>query len=288
LPTLDEKLNFRIAKLYIEQFISNSDRTRGPESIYVNSHTLDLEWTLTPVSDLWQLIMPSTDIDEDNLVSEKIGGMEHQYGVVVDKILRAARLGKEELIHLSFVVLTLLTNAGDPKYLKRGSEEVIEGLTWENFESAVSGARKQGERKRSSLSLPEGDLLDHGMHFILNRTKNPFITSDRALFVDSWVSKEGTRIFGPLGVLDQDVYGATERVIILPLSPQAAVVSSSFISRHYKGLPYIDCSSSEIIFELNLLACYAAERFVLASRAQPFGEFETRARKTLSANRTEP
>lgn len=286
--TLGEILNSRIAKLYIEQFISNdSDRTSGSESIYVNSHTLDLEWTPTPASDLWQLITPSTDIDEDNLVSHKTGEMERQYAVIVDKILRAARLGKEELIHLSFLVLTLLTNAGDPKYLKRGSEEVMEGLTWENFESATSGARNQAERKRSSLALPEGDLLDHGMHFILNRTKNPFITSDRALFVASWDSKEATRIFGPLGVLDRGVYGATERVIVLPLSPQAAVVSSSFISRHYKSLPFIDCSSPEIIFEVNLLACYAAERFVLASRAQPLGEFETHARKTLSANRAE-
>jgi len=281
-------LNFRIAKLYIEQFIGNdSDRPTSPARIYVNSHTLDLEWTPTPASDLWQLISPNTDIDEDNLVTGRTDEMESQYAVIVDKILRAARLSTEELIHLSFLILTLLTNAGDPKYLKRGSEEVIEGLTWENFESAISGARKQGGRKRSSLSLHVGDLLDHGMHFILNRTKNPFITSDRALFVDSWDSKEAMRIFGPLGVVDQGVYGATERVIVLPLLPQAAVVSSSFVSRDYKGLPFIDCSSPEIIFELNLLACYAAERFVLASRPEPLGEFETRARKILRENRIE-
>ena len=52
------------------------DRLNGPVSSYVNSYPLDLRWTRTPASDLWQLLTSSTNFDEDNLVSERTVEME--------------------------------------------------------------------------------------------------------------------------------------------------------------------------------------------------------------------
>jgi hypothetical protein len=146
------------------------------------------------------------------------------------------------------------------------------------------GADVQSKRTRGSLDIADGDLLDHGMHFILNRTTNPFITSDRAIFVDLWTPQEAQRVFEPLRILDSEVGGVMERVTVLPISPDAAIVSSAFVQRGYANVPYIECWSDESIFSLNLLACYSADRIIISSQDKPFGQSEENVRNLMSAS----
>ena len=115
------------------------------------------------------------------------------------------------------------------------------------------------------------------MHFILNRTTNPFITSDRAIFVDSWTPQEAQRVFEPLRILDSEVGGAMERVTVLPISPQVAIISSAFVQRGYANIPYVECWSDESIFSLNLRACYSADRIIISDQDKPFGQSGQRA-----------
>lgn len=282
-------LTHNILQFYFEAFCEagNSSAGRsGPKSLWINNKRLSLTWRHASLAELWPLIRGVNSASfEADLIAEKLTRVGQNYLAIIKKVHSASALDRNELMDLSFLILTLLTNAESPSRRTVISERVNpDELTWEKFESAVSDAEIQSKRKRSSLPIPEGDLLDHGMHFILNRTGYPFITSDRAIFVDSWDSNEAQRTFGPLNILDPNVSGSTERAIVFPLSPEAILISSSYVKRDYPGDPYVECSSAESIFDLNLLAGHAADRIIVSNQDKPFGWFEEKARAFLSTD----
>ena len=261
----------------------DSLQTSSSKSLWINSKRLKPTWKQIPFANLLDLLKSPDPINGSaDLVAERLSGLTTNYLSIIKKIGEALTLDREELFGLSFLVLTLLANAEGPRYRRPQTEIDADEFTWDKFESAVSGAEVQARRTRSSLAIADGDLLDHGMHFILNRTSNPFITSDRAIVVDSWTPQEAQRIFGPLGILDSEVSGSTERVIVLPISPEAAVVSSAFIKRGFRNAPYVECSWDETIFAFNLLACYGADRIIISNKDKPFGQSEDNARNLMA------
>jgi hypothetical protein len=274
-----------ILEFYFEAFseAGNSLRDIVSKALWINNKQLSLNWKRVLLAELLPLLRSPIPALEEGLAAEKLMRIAANYSAIVEKIHAASTLDRLELMDLSFLVMTLLINAETPSRRKVGSEQVNpDELTWDKFESAVSGAEVQSKRKRSSLGIPEGDLLDHGMHFILNRTSIPFIGSDRAIFVDSWDSQQAERTLRPLALLDPEVSGTTERVIVFPMSPEAVLISSSFVRRGYRSAPYVQCSSDETVFGLNLLACYAAGRYIVSDQENPFGQWEAKARSLVS------
>jgi hypothetical protein len=290
--TLDRKpmiLNHNIPDFYFAAFakrVENLNFERpGLDSVWINSKIPKPTWKRIALTDLLDhLKNPDPTSSNVELVGERLVGISRNYSSVLNKISSRVGLERDELLSLSFLVLTLLANAESPRI--RGTQKQIDAneFTWDKFESAVLGADVQSKRTRSSLDIADGDLLDHGMHFILNRTTNPFITSDRAIFVDLWTPQEAQRVFEPLRILDSDVEGVMERVTVLPISPDAAIVSSAFVQRGYANAPYLDCWSDESVFALNLLACYSADRFIISNQDKPFGQFEDNVRNLMAAS----
>ncbi|HKU75027.1 MAG TPA: DUF4238 domain-containing protein [Pyrinomonadaceae bacterium] len=280
-------LRHNIPDFYFEAFCDaniGESLNSGARHVWITDRRLSSLWRRVSFDAfLTRLGNPEQSGPAIELTTTTVSDLATGYSSLIKKTETSSILDSEDRIKLSFLVLTLLTEAGTPNHKRK--EEVIEAnqFTWENFESAIAGAQAQANRTRSSLRLPEGDLLDHGMHFILNRTGYPFVTSDRAIFVDSWDSLEAKRTFGRLGVLDEDVSGTTERVIYLPLSPEAALVSSAFIKRGYASEPYIECAVEEEVFLLNLLACYSADPIIVSSKERPFGRFQLKAQSLLTS-----
>lgn len=282
-------LNHNIPDFYFAAFakpVQNLEVDRpGLDSIWINSKIPKPTWKRIALADLLDhLKNPDPTSSDIELVADRLVGISRNYSSVLNKISDEVSLDRDELLSLSFLVLTLLANAESPKI--RGTQKQIDAdeFTWDNFESAVLGAEVQSKRGRSSLDIADGDLLDHGMHFILNRTTNPFITSDRAIFVDLWTPQEAQRVFEPLRILDSEVAGVMERVTVLPISPDAAIVSSAFVQRGYANAPYVECWSDESIFSLNLLACYSADRIIISNQDKPFGQSEDNVRNLMSAS----
>lgn len=282
-------LNHNIPDFYFASFAKpseNRDLERpGLDSVWINRKIPKATWKRIALANLLDhLKNPDPNSKDVELVAERLVGISRNYSSVLNKISDGVSLDRDELLSLSFLVLTLLANAESPKI--RGTQKQINAdeFTWDKFESAVSGADVQSKRTRSSLDIADGDLLDHGMHFILNRTSNPFVTSDRAIFVDLWTPQEAQRVFEPLRILDSEVGGIMERVTVLPISPNAVIVSSAFIQRGYANVPYIECWSDESIFSLNLLACYSADRIIISSQDKPFGQSEENVRNLMSAS----
>ena len=282
-------LSHNIPDFYFAAFANPSENLdferRGLDSVWINSKIPKPAWKRIALADLLDHLKNPDPISNNvEVVAERLVGISRNYSSVLNKISDGVSLEPDELLSLSFLVLTLLANAESPKI--RGTQKQIDAdeFTWDKFESAVLSAEVQSKRTRSSIEIADGDLLDHGMHFILNRTSNPFITSDRAIFVDSWTPQEAQRIFEPLRILDFEVSGGMERVTVLPISPQAAIVSSAFVQRGYANVPYIECWSDESIFSLNLLACYSADRIIISSQDKPFGQSEENARNLMSAS----
>jgi hypothetical protein len=279
--------NHYIPDFYFVAFAEQSEnpdsvQPSASESLWINSKILKPTWKKIPVANLVDHLKNLDPIDSNaDLVAERLSGLSTGYSSITKKLAAALTLNRDELFGLSFLILTLLSNAESPRYRSTDMEIDADEFTWEKFESAVLGAKFQAKQTRSSLTIDEGNLLDHGMHFILNRTGNPFITSDRAIFVDAWTPQEAERIFGILGILDSAVSGGTERVTVLPVSPEAVIVSSAFIERGYRTFPYIECASVEAVFALNLLASYGAERIVISNKDSPFGRLEDKARSLL-------
>jgi Protein of unknown function (DUF4238) len=282
-------LNHNIPDFYFASFakpIENLNFERPElDSVWINSKIPKPTWKRIALADfLDHLTNPDPTSTNVELVAERLAGISTNYSSVLNKISGRASLDRDELLSLSFLVLTLLANAESPRI--RGTQKQFDAneFTWDKFESAVLGADVQSKRTRSSLDIADGDLLDHGMHFILNRTTNPFITSDRAIFVDSWTPQEAQRVFEPLCILDSEVGGAMERVTILPISPRAVIVSSAFIQRRYPNVPYVECWSNESVLSLNLLACYSADRIIISNQDKPFGQSEENVRNLMSAS----
>lgn len=282
-------LNHNIPDFYFAAFakaVQNLEVERpGLDSILINSKIPKPTWKRIALADLLDhLKNPDPTSSNIELVAERLVGISRHYSSVLNKISDGISLDRDELLSLSFLVLTLLANAESPRI--RGTQKQIEAdeFTWDKFESAVLGAKVQSERTRSSLDIADGDLLDHGMHFILNRTTNPFITSDRAIFVDLWTPQEAQRVFEPLRILDSEVGGTMERVTVLPISPDAAIISSAFVQRGYANAPYVECWSDESVSALNLLACYSADSIIISSQDKPFGHAEDNVRNLMSAS----
>ena len=282
-------LNHNIPDFYFAAFaqpIENLDFERPRlDSIWINSKVPKPTWKRIAFADLLDhLKNPDPTSSNVELVAERLVGISRNYSSVLNKISDGVSLERDELLSLSFLVLTLLANSESPRI--RGTQKQIDAdeFTWDKFESAVLDADVQAKRTRSSLDIADGDLLDHGMHFILNRTTNPFITSDRAIFVDLWTPQEAQRVFEPLRILNSEVGGVMERVTVLPISPDAAIVSSAFLQRGYASVPYIECWSDESIFSLNLLACYSADRIIISTQDKPFGQSEDNVRNLMSAS----
>src|SRR5215213_5603094 len=191
-------LNHNIPDFYFAAFAKPSENLDferpGLDSVWINSKIPQPTWKRIALQDLVDpLKNPDPTSSNDALVAERLVGISRNYSSVLNKISSGLSLERDELLSLSFLVLTLLANAEGPKIRGTQKQIDVDELTWDKFESAVLGAEVQSKRTRSSLDIPDGDLLDHGMHFILNRTTNPFITSDRAIFVDSWTPQEAQR-----------------------------------------------------------------------------------------------
>jgi hypothetical protein len=285
-------LKRNIPDFYFAAFAAPSEtldplQTAPSKILWINAKRLKPTWKQLPLENLLDLLKnPDPSDSNAGLVAERLSLITADYLSIIKKIAEALPIEREELFGLSFLVLTLLAEAESPSYRNADTKIDADEFTWDKFESAVSGAEIQAKRTRRSLAITDGDLLDHGMHFILNRSGNPFITSDRALFVDSWTPQEAQRIFGPLGILDTEVSGGTERVIVLPISPELALVSSAFIQRDYQNAPYLECASEETVFALNLLVSYGAERIIISNENKPFGQSEDKVRDLMSKNLT--
>jgi hypothetical protein len=282
-------LNHNIPDFYFAAFakpVENLNFERpGLDSVWINSKIPNPTWKRIALPDLLDHLKNPDPINRDaEFVAERLAGISRHYSSVLEKINEGVSLERDELLSLSFLVLTLLANAESPKIRGTQKQIDVDELTWDKFESAVFGAQVQATRTRSALNIADGDLLDHGMHFILNRTANPFITSDRAIFVDLWTPQEAQRVFEPLRILDSQVGGGMERVTVLPISPDAAIVSSAFVQRGYANAPYVECWSDESVFALNLLACYSADRFIISNQDKPFGQFEDNVRNLMAAS----
>jgi Protein of unknown function (DUF4238) len=280
-------LNHNIPDFYFSVFAKPIENSKfehpGLDSVWINSKIPKPTWKRIALADfLDHLKNPDPIGNNVELVAERLVGISRNYSSILNKISDKVILDRDDLLSLSFLVLTLLANAESPRVRRTQRQIDVDELTWDKFESAVLGAELQAKRTRSSLDIADGDLLDHGMHFILNRTRNPFITSDRAAFVDLWTPQEAQRVFGPLGILDFEVCGALERVAVLPVSPDATVVSSAFVCRGYADAPYVECWSDDSVFALNLLACYSADRFIISNQDKPFGQSEDNVRNLMS------
>lgn len=281
-------LNRNIPDFYFAAFAeANTDNefslSLPSKSVWVNRKQLNTTWRSVPVSNLIDRLKRSEPNHEsDEALTERLSDLAVNYAGIIQKIHGSSDLEQSELFSLSFLVLTLLANAETPKYRRIQGLPSLDDFSWDKFESSALGAQVQSQRTRDSLTLAEGDLLDHGMYFILNRSDIPFITSDRAIFVDSWVPQEAQAILGALDVFDTDVKGSIERVIVLPLSPETVLISSAFLSPKQRESRYVKCVSDETIFNLNLIASRGAERMVISNKERPFGPFEDKARSFLS------
>jgi len=278
-------LNYNVPEFYYAAFANRSEtdsvRTGEVKNLWINSKPLKPTWTNITVASLFERLKSSDPLTNDaELMAERLSDLTRNHSAVIEKISKGLTLDRGELLGLSFLVLTLLARAKSPTHRRTHAPLDPDEFTWDKFESTVSDAKIQSKRTRASLEVTDGDLLDHGMHFVLNRTPNPFITSDRAMVVDSWIPQEAERVLGPLGVLDSEVGGSAERVVVLPLSPQTVLLSSAYLKRGYPNAPYIECFD-ETVFELNLLAGYAAERLVVADRDKPFGAAEHMAQSLI-------
>jgi len=282
-------LNHNIPDFYFAAFakpIENLNFERpGLDSVWINSKIPKPTWKRIALADfLNHLKNPDPTSSNLQLVAERLVGISRNYSSVLNKISSGVSLERDELLNLSFLFLTLLANAESPRIRSTQKQIEADEFTWDKFESAVMGAELQSKRTRSSLDIADGDLLDHGMHFILNRTTNPFITSDRAIFVDLWTPQEAQRLFEPLRILDSEVGGTMERVTVLPISPDAAIVSSAFVQRGYANAPFVECWADESVFALNLLACYSANSVIISNQDKPFGHAEDNVRNLMSAS----
>jgi hypothetical protein len=282
-------LNHNIPDFYFAAFAKPSENVDSErptsESLWINSKIPKLTWKRIAIANLLDHLKNPDPISSNaEFVAERLAGISRNYSSVLKKISDGVSLDRDELLSLSFLVLTLLANAESPRIRSTQMQIDADEFTWDKFESAVLGAEVQAKRTRNSLEIAEGDLLDHGMHFILNRTRNPFITSDRAIFVDLWTPQEAQRVFEPLTILDVEVCGGRERVTVLPISPETAIVSSAFVQRGYANVPYVECWSDESVFALNLLACYSADRIIISSQDKPFGQSEDNVRTLMSAS----
>lgn len=261
-----------IPYFYFFAFAADGTRSGKKQTLWMIRKDLTGEWKQVLV----ELNTPGATNDaatsEQHAASERLRAMGPEYCRIVERLPQKRYLERKDLFVLSFTTLALLTEASDPAH------KIRRPVSPDAFSSDLES---QARPKRGSLNIGEGDLLDHGMHFIVNVSRMPFITSDAAIFVDSWDSQQAKHIIEPLGILDTSVYGSLERVVVLPLSPQVALISSAFIRRNHSGSPYIECSSDETVFELNLLACYAADQFIISNEPEPLRLFESRARTRL-------
>jgi len=280
-------LNYNVPDFYFSVF---ADRAEGDNSssleehyLWINLRQLSSPWRRLSLREfLKQQKQGHTIKTAADLQSQKLLILATSYPNIIEKIARFSDLDQDELFNLSFLVLTLLTSAEGPKYPKLTRATDSDQFTRENYDCDSSDAKAHAKKTRSDFGINDSDLLDHGMHFILNRTVLPFVTSDRTIFVDLWGPQEAEKIFGSLGMLDTGVKGGMERVIFLPLSPEVALISSAYIKRSAKISPYIDCSTDRTIFDLNLLTCYGAETVIVSHRDKPFGPFENKVRNLVA------
>lgn len=271
-------------------------RTRPPEYVDRKNFELGVWVNSKDLSSAWQMKVPRNilakpyyynvpgDHPERPHVEDELGKVETLFPPILRKVEAGTPLSDRERDDLAFFVFTLLMRTEQQQEHWQTQAEGIERL-YRSVERAHTGREDGAEMVAAELeravkffilNRPTTRILsEHGMHFIVNETDVPFITSDTPV-IHHWMHiDEADWLHAFSECLDTTISrNVRTHFTLLPLSPRIMLVASTFIRSDHRGAPYLHCSDRNIVYGLNLRTCLDAKKIVISNTDAPFGEKE--------------
>lgn len=298
------KAQHTVPQCYMKAFISE---TRPPEyadnkhfklGVWVNNKDLSSRWQMKAPKNIlakpYYYNLPGDDTDKP-LIEDTLNAVENVYPSLLKKIEEGDVLSEEERQALAFFVSTLLMRTEQQQDHWAGQLKELERIHRMVEWACTGGEAGSDELAQKLLHTPKlfifehpaaGILLEHGMHFIVNDTRTPFITSDApVIHYRAHIDEVGAlRSLGDC--LDTSVTrNVQDHVIFLPLSPRTMLASSPFILSDYPGAPYLRCSDADVVMSFNLVVCVEAREIVISKVDRPFGDLEGKFEQLVAAVR---
>jgi hypothetical protein len=128
-------------------------------------------------------------------------------------------------------------------------------------------------------------LVDAGIYFVFNESEMPFVTSDNPVV---WTFKhiDELQMFNMPNILLGTGIEKNQKSFFCfcSLTPKIALVSSPLLKGFDKEkYQYWEISSLEFVFWMNFLTHISSSSVIISSKANPYGQYKDRMKKTLEA-----
>lgn len=285
------KAQHTVPQCYMKAFISEmrppeyADNEHFKLGVWINSKDLSSGWQMKSPKNIlakpYYYNLPGDDTDSP-LIEGALHAIENEYPRLLKKIEEGESLSEEEQQALAFFVSTLLMRTEQEQEHWSAQLKEFERIH-RMVEQAHTGRETASDEITKSLlhtpklfifEHPAAEImLEHGMHFIVNETNLPFITSDAPVKHYRAHIDEVTLLRSLGDCLDTSITrNVQEHVIFLPLSPRILMTSSAFIRGDYPGAPYLRCSDSDLVMSFNLYVCIDAHDTIIANTDKPLGD----------------
>ncbi|QSR35622.1 hypothetical protein CFI10_11540 [Marinobacterium iners] len=251
--------------------------------VYTNNEKLSGEWRMKGVrhKDFTRYQYYNLpDEGQELAVEHYLGEHEGRYAELLRAVEAHSRLTQREIEELAlFIGLMIIRVESFQNHFQEFINEItghIEAFMGDTLEFRDYVGDYENTTKRLILESEAGLLLlDHGIHFLVNTTDLPFITTDTPVLRRDCHSDEIPLLVGSGSHCKQGIKPNEQTpLFFIPLTPVLAVVSCRMIEESYSDSPYLTCSDINAIFRLNRLLLDQAQELVIADRPFPFGAIE--------------
>lgn len=258
--------------------------------VYTNDEKLSAEWKMKGVrhKDFTRYKYYNLPDQGNELAVEHfLGEKEGEYAELLRSIESHRKLTKREIKGLAIFITTMIIRVESfQSHYQEFVNEIVSSIEafmgdTPKFRSFI-GDYENTTKRLIQKSDAGSTLLNHGLHFIVNTTDMPFITTDKPVLRKDCHSDELPLLVGAGSHCKQGIKpNQIHPMFYIPVTSVLAIVCCKLIEESYPDSPYITCSDINAVFRLNRLMLVQAQELVIADRPFPFGTIEAEISQEL-------